>query len=182
MTKAMKDIIAKVSPAFSKAAGCMGQSPCRGPGAAPMVACGSKRNKPQNPSARGEFQNSPVDCFERGDALGKRASPCSGHERGLLLPQGSNEKLPDYHNKMHLPGENLRLWLLRERRLCAALGKRVSPCGGHERGLLLPQRSKDILQDADKNCTCLVIMFFQKNVILMRYKCIFKIEFHGFRV
>ena len=24
-------------------------------------------------------------------------------------------------------------------------------------------------------------MFFQKNVILMRYKCIFKIEFHGFR-
>ena len=63
----------------------------------------------RNPSARGEFQNSPVDCFERGDALGKRTSPCSGHERGLLLPQGSNEKLPDYHNKMHLTGENLRL-------------------------------------------------------------------------
>jgi len=29
----------KVSPAFSKAAGCMGQSPCRIPKAAPLVAC-----------------------------------------------------------------------------------------------------------------------------------------------
>ena len=71
--------------------------------------------------------------------------------------------------------------LFRERRLCAALGKRVSPCGGHERVLLLPQRSKDILQDANKDCTYWVIMFFQKNVILMRYKCIFKIELHRFR-
>ena len=64
----------------------------------------------RNPSARGEFQNSPEDCFER----------------GLLLPQGS----------------------------------------------------KDILQDANKNCTYWVIMFILKNVILMRYKSIFKIDFH----
>ena len=72
MTKAMKDIIAKVSPAFSKAAGCMGRSPW-------SLAIASETSL-RNPSARGEFQNSPVDCFERGDALGKRASPCGGIE------------------------------------------------------------------------------------------------------
>ena len=33
------------------------QSPCRIPKAAPMVACGSKRNKPQNPSARGDSRD-----------------------------------------------------------------------------------------------------------------------------
>ena len=74
-------IIAKVSPAFSKAAECMGQSPCRDPGAAPMVACEASETSEtslRNPSARGEFQNSPVDCFERGDALGKRVSLCGG--------------------------------------------------------------------------------------------------------
>jgi len=49
----MKDIIAKVSPAFGEAAGCMGQSPCRGPGAAPMVACGSKQNNPEKSLGKG---------------------------------------------------------------------------------------------------------------------------------
>ena len=103
---------------------------CGVQGRRPWSLAAASETSLSNPSARGEFQNSPVDCFERGDALGKRASPCSGHERGLLLPQGSNEKLPDYHNKMHLPGENLRLWLLRERRLCAALGKsKLVGCG-----------------------------------------------------
>ncbi|MBP3380492.1 MAG: hypothetical protein J6K77_06500, partial [Ruminococcus sp.] len=45
-------------------------------------------------SARGEFQNSPVDCFERGDALQERASPSyiglydklKGLESALSLP------------------------------------------------------------------------------------------------
>ena len=54
LTEAMKDIIAKVSPAFSKAAGSRGSAHGR---------LRSKRNNPQNPSARGEFKNSPVDCF-----------------------------------------------------------------------------------------------------------------------
>ena len=53
----------KVSPAFGEAAGCMEQSPCRIPKAAPLVACEASETILRNPSARGEFKNSPVDCF-----------------------------------------------------------------------------------------------------------------------
>jgi len=39
------------------------------------VGCGAKPCIAFKRSAKGEFQNSPADCFERGNALQERAFP-----------------------------------------------------------------------------------------------------------
>ncbi|MBR5163939.1 MAG: hypothetical protein IKW87_00055, partial [Ruminococcus sp.] len=53
----------------------------------PLTVFKERRNKPKGALQGDEFQNSPVGCFERGEALQERASPCSVmclYARGII--------------------------------------------------------------------------------------------------
>ena len=83
----------------------MGHSVCKHtPGGKPFVACVRLRTLPQygeSPyivrSARGELENSPVDCFLRGEALQERASLSCSHIFFAAFSQRTQRKVKSFY-------------------------------------------------------------------------------------